>query len=95
MKRLSLERGSYILLIDGVVILLILCEFSYKDFLTLFHRQRNILDKSGKGKFNKAIFVFPTNEAMNNKTEKCLRKLDKPVLNIRAIDNPSCKNNIR
>ena len=29
---------------------------------------------------------------MNYKSEKCLRKLDKPVLNIQAIHNPSCVN---
>ena len=31
---------------------------------------------------------------MANKNEECLRKLNKPVLNIRAIDSPSCVNNI-
>ena len=45
-------------------------------------------------KFSKAIHIFPTNDAVNKKNEECLRQLNKPVLNIRATDVPSCVGNI-
>ena len=69
-------------------------EISDEDFLTLSHRRLHILDKSEQDKFNKAVFIYLTNDAVANKNEECLRKLNKPVLNIRAIDSPSCTNNI-
>ena len=69
-------------------------KFNVVDYETLFHRRLNILSKLEKDKFSKAIHIFPTNYAVNKKNDECLRKLNKPVLNIRAIDVPSCVGNI-
>ena len=65
-------------------------DFSNEDFLTLYHRWLNIFNIS----INEAILIFPTNEAVNNINEKCLRKLNKLVSNNQTIDNPSFVNNI-
>ena len=69
-------------------------QFNYVDYETLSHRRLNILSKLEQDKFSKAIHIFATNDAINKKNEKCLRKLNKPVLNIRAIDVSSCVGNI-
>ena len=60
-------------------------EFSDKDFQALSQWRLNILDTSEQEKSNEALFIYPTNDAVDNKNEECLTKLNKPVLNNRAI----------
>ena len=64
-------------------------EITHDDYNTLSARRYNILDKKKLERFNDAIYIFPTNYEVRLKNEECLRRLNKPVLEIKARNVPN------
>ena len=64
-------------------------EITNDDYNTLSARRYNILDKPEQERFNDAIYIFPTNDEVKLKNEECLRRLNKPVLEIKARNVPN------
>ena len=51
------------------------CEFNDQDYKTLSERRLNILSQSEQDKFNKAIHILPTNDAVRKK-RRMLKKIE-------------------
>ena len=69
-------------------------EFNDKDYQTLSDCPLNVLSRSKVDKFNKVIHILATKEAVHERNEECLRKLNDPALNFRAVVTPSYSCNI-